>query len=84
MKSDELWFWHSGGPLTLRIGHNAEPVTLSPDNPQVLVPAGVWQSAEPAADQPVLVSCVVAPGFDYADFRMELGAGAVGEAQGAV
>jgi predicted cupin superfamily sugar epimerase len=71
VQSDELWFWHSGGPLTLRVGRDAEPVALSPDNPQVLVPAGVWQSAEPATDQPVLVSCVVTPGFDYADFRME-------------
>jgi predicted cupin superfamily sugar epimerase len=71
VRSDELWFWHSGGPLTLRVGRDTEPVALSPDNPQVLVPAGVWQSAEPATDQPVLVSCVVTPGFDYADFRME-------------
>ena len=38
--------------------------------PQVLIPAGTWQSAAPAADQPVLVSCVVAPGFDFADFRL--------------
>jgi hypothetical protein len=71
VKSDELWFWHSGGPLTLRVGRDTEPVALSPDNPQVLVPAGVWQSAEPATDQPVLVSCVVTPGFDFADFQME-------------
>jgi len=71
VRSDELWFWHSGGPLSLRVGRDAEPVRLSPDNPQVLVPAGVWQSAEPAADQHVLVSCVVSPGFDFTDFRLE-------------
>jgi predicted cupin superfamily sugar epimerase len=38
--------------------------------PQLLVPADTWQSAEPATDEEVLVSCLVAPGFDFADFRM--------------
>jgi len=71
VKSDELWFWHAGGPLTLRVGRDAEPVVLGPGNPQALVPAGVWQSAEPAAAEHVLVSCVVSPGFDYADFQLE-------------
>jgi predicted cupin superfamily sugar epimerase len=71
VRSDELWFWHSGGPLSLRVGRDAEPVLLGPDNPQALVPAGVWQSAEPAGAEHVLVSCVVSPGFDFADFRLE-------------
>jgi predicted cupin superfamily sugar epimerase len=81
VRSDELWFWHSGGPLELRLGGNgAEPsderaVLVGGDvgaaqQPQVLIPGGVWQAAAPAADQPVLVSCVVSPGFDYADFRL--------------
>jgi len=65
VRSDELWFWHSGGPLTLRVGD-----TVVPDLPQALVPGGVAQSAEPAGNDPVLVSCVVAPGFDFADFTM--------------
>ncbi|MNJ05364.1 hypothetical protein D3C73_1666340 [compost metagenome] len=38
--------------------------------PQALVPAGVWQAARPLGDEPVLVSCVVAPGFHYDDFRL--------------
>jgi predicted cupin superfamily sugar epimerase len=37
--------------------------------PQALVPAGTWQSARPAGEE-VLLSCVVAPGFDFADFRL--------------
>ena len=81
-RSDELWFWHGGGPLELRLGGSGagpvgagEPVLLGGDveagqRPQVLVPGGVWQAAVPAGDQPVLVSCVVAPGFDFADFRL--------------
>jgi predicted cupin superfamily sugar epimerase len=82
VRSDELWLWHAGGPLALRLGGSgdapapaAESTVLGPDvaggaRPQVRVPGGVWQSAAPLGDDPVLVSCVVAPGFDFADFRM--------------
>ena len=78
--SDELWLWHSGGPLTLQLGGDGrdphgEPraVTLGPElehgqAPQILVPGGTWQSAFPAGSAEVLVTCVVAPGFDFADF----------------
>jgi predicted cupin superfamily sugar epimerase len=50
-------------------------VLLGPDvfadqQPQALVPGGTWQCAAPAADEAVLVSCIVAPGFDFADFRL--------------
>lgn len=43
---------------------------------QVLVPAGVWQQSVPAAeasargDHDVLVSCLVTPGFDFADWQL--------------
>jgi predicted cupin superfamily sugar epimerase len=82
VRSDELWLWHRGGPLTLQFAGSGElpdvevtEVTLGPaveagQQPQVLVPGGVWQAAAPAALEPVLVSCVVAPGFDLADFRL--------------
>ncbi|MCC5582397.1 cupin domain-containing protein, partial [Microtetraspora sp. AC03309] len=29
-----------------------------------------WQRAKPRDDEPVLVSCVVVPGFDFADFAL--------------
>jgi predicted cupin superfamily sugar epimerase len=75
--SDELWFLHSGS-LELRYGGTGsepvegggETVVLTVVNPQALVPAGVWQSAFPVGGEPVLVSCVVSPGFDFADFRL--------------
>ena len=81
VRSDEIWLWQFGGPLTLRLGGDgADPVeqtgvTLGPDliagqQLHALVPGGVWQSAEPAGSRPVVVSCVVAPGFEYADFRL--------------
>lgn len=79
--SAELWLWHRGGQLALRLGGAAEaPVdsptelVLGPDlaagqTLQALVPASSWQSARPAGDTEVLVSCVVSPGFDFADFE---------------
>jgi predicted cupin superfamily sugar epimerase len=81
VRSDEVWLWHRGGPLTLLLGGtgegpSADPrvVTLGPavedgQVPQALVPAGTWQAARPAGSAEVLVSCVVSPGFDFADFR---------------
>ena len=50
------------------------PVVLGTDvergqQPQVLVPAGTWQAAGPA-EADVLVSCVVSPGFDFADWTI--------------
>jgi uncharacterized protein len=68
VRSDELWLWHRGGPLRLVIGE--VEVLLDERGPQALVPGGVWQRAEPAGTEPVLVTCVVAPGFDFADFTM--------------
>ena len=79
--SAELWLWHRGGPLELRLGGDgpapadARVVVLGPDLaagqvPQALVPPGEWQAARPAADAEVLVTCVVVPGFDFADFEL--------------
>ena len=81
MRSDELWFWHSGGAMVLGLGGAADQpapasqVMLGCDlssgqQPQAVVPGGTWQRANPAGADPVLVSCVVAPGFDFADFRL--------------
>ena len=83
VRSDEVWLWHAGGALLLRTGGDsdqpdepgAEARRLGMDlsageRPQLVVPGGVWQSAQPAGDEPVLVSCVISPGFDFADFRL--------------
>ncbi|GAA3066488.1 hypothetical protein FHS39_001768 [Streptomyces olivoverticillatus] len=83
VRSDEMWLWHRGGPLRLRLGGDgpvpdetgAEEMVLGPrvehrERPQVLIPGGVWQAAEPAGDEPTLVTCVVAPGFHFDDFTM--------------
>lgn len=79
IKSDELWFFHAGAPLSihcLTVDGQHRALTLGP-NPnrdeglQAIVPAGSWFGAQPlAADSFSLVSCTVAPGFDFADFEM--------------
>ncbi|MFE0044283.1 cupin domain-containing protein [Streptomyces albireticuli] len=82
VRSDELWLWHGGGPLRMRLGGNgpapraagAVEVTVGGavaegERPQFLVPGRCWQTAGPAGAEPVLVTCVVAPGFDYADYE---------------
>ncbi|MFI6775912.1 cupin domain-containing protein [Nocardia sp. NPDC050412] len=74
VRSDELWLWHRGGPLVLDIG--GEELVLGPDVEhgqvlQAVVPGGVSQAARPAGNEYVLVSCIVAPGFDFADFRLD-------------
>jgi predicted cupin superfamily sugar epimerase len=46
------------------------PAPVAGDLVQCLVPGGVWQAAEPVGADYVLVGCVVAPGFDFADFEL--------------
>ncbi len=78
VRSAELWFHHRGSPLVLEIGpekNTAAARLLGPDvaagqHPQLLVPPGHWQRAVPRDDEPALVSCVVVPGFDFADFAL--------------
>jgi uncharacterized protein len=82
VRSDEVWLWHSGGPLTLFDGGDGVRPTVRPEIvtmgadltngqvPQHVIPAAHWQSARPATTAEVLVSCVVAPGFDFADFTL--------------
>ena len=74
----EIWLWHAGSPLALSTaaGDDAAPqaVTLGPDiaggeRPQHVIPKGNWQAAE-ALNGWVLVSCVVAPGFEFEGFEL--------------
>ncbi len=81
VRSAELWFHHRGSPLLLEIGReqdSADTVLLGPDilggeQPQAIVPPGHWQRAKPRDNEPTLVSCVVVPGFDFADFALSAG-----------
>ena len=73
----EIWHYHAGAPLTLRISENGETVVdhrlgadlAAGELPQAVVPPGAWQSAE--SDGPwTLVGCAVAPAFDFAGFEL--------------
>lgn len=79
VKQDELWHFHSGNPIEL---HHISPngkyqkVLIGNDlsrdaRPQFTVPGGHWFAARviPNGDYG-LVSCTVAPGFDFADFEL--------------
>jgi uncharacterized protein len=74
----ELWFWHAGAPLMLEIARDEvspiESIRLGPqvlvgDQPQGLVPPGWWQAVRSLGDWS-LVSCVVSPGFEFAEFEL--------------
>ena len=76
--ADEHWLWHAGGPLSLTLsasnGQGAEAFVLGPDlragqKPQLTVPNQHWQTAESLGAW-TLVSCVVAPGFEFAGFEL--------------
>jgi predicted cupin superfamily sugar epimerase len=79
LKSDELWFFHSGCPLEIcsiaengqcninRLGSHAD----CGESLFAVVPAGNWFGAQPPEPASFsLVSCAVAPGFDFSDFEM--------------
>jgi len=82
VRSDEVWIHQRGGPLVLTMGGDDPAAPGQPADtllgtdgadgqvPQAVVPAGTWQAARPAGDEPVLVACVVVPGFDYRDWRL--------------
>ena len=75
--ADELWLWHAGAPLTLRLAETeagpARAHRLGPDlataEPQLVVPKDWWQAAE-ATEGWALVSCVVSPGFTFDGFTL--------------
>jgi len=68
VRADEVWHHYDGAPLALyRLGMGT--VRLDDDTPQAVVPAGVWQAAEPLGGA-VLCGCTVAPGFEFEDFEL--------------
>ncbi|MBL8935716.1 MAG: cupin domain-containing protein [Archangium sp.] len=73
----ETWFFHAGAPLELRLsddGKTKRTVVLGPDvlagqRPQGLVPKDAWQAARTTGEY-TLVSCTVAPGFEFKGFEL--------------
>lgn len=72
IKSDELWHFYAGNPLTIHIiasDGRYFAIILNADNPQAVVPSECWFGATVATGY-ALVGCTVAPGFDFCDFEM--------------
>lgn len=73
----EVWHWYAGAALALSQspdGGSAATGVLGTDlaagqRPQILVPAGHWQSARSLGAY-TLVGCTVSPGFAFAGFEM--------------
>ena len=78
IQSDELWFFHEGSALEIFVlrEEKIEMITLGKninesEQLQAIIPSGVWFGAR-IKDQVgyALVSCTVAPGFDFKDFEL--------------
>lgn len=79
LRSDELWFFHEGGPIEIVMidpAGNLNSRLLGLDRgrgeePQAVIPAGTLFGARVSGDNAYsLAGCVVAPGFDFADFEL--------------
>lgn len=75
--SDEIWYFHKGMPLLIHVIDQEGQYTAyeladnDTGNLSVVVPAGSWFAAAiPTSGGFTLVSCVVAPGFDFNEFEM--------------
>jgi uncharacterized protein len=76
--SDEVWHLYEGGPLELLelsaaghdlVRHRLGAIDGGAETPVCAIRAGMWQAARPLAPY-ALAGCTVAPGFDFADFRL--------------
>lgn len=79
IKSDEIWHFHAGAPLTVHVitpegeyrAMRLGPEVAAGESFQVVVPAGCWFGARIEGEgEYSLVGCTVAPGFDFRDFEM--------------
>jgi predicted cupin superfamily sugar epimerase len=68
VRSDEIWTHLEGSPVVLHLFDGTSASNIVVDRMHV-VPADVWQAAEPNGDY-ALVACFVAPGFEFSDFSM--------------
>jgi predicted cupin superfamily sugar epimerase len=73
----ETWLFHLGAPLELGLSEDGRASrverlgadVLAGERPQVVVPRGCWQAARTTGAF-TLVSCTVAPGFEFSGFEL--------------
>ena len=79
LRSDELWHFYAGSPITVHViepegSHSELQLGRDPDAGEVLqavAKAGRWFASEVRdATSFTLAGCTVAPGFDFADFEL--------------
>lgn len=79
LTSDEIWYYHTGSPLTVHMispegEYSSVELGTNLNSGQVLqytVPKGyLFGSTVEETDSYALVSCMVAPGFEYDDFEL--------------
>ena len=78
LKSDELWHFYEGSPVTIHMIGTAGDLRakkLSPnidagESYQAVIPAGTWFAVEVTREGTyAFMGCTVAPGFDFDDFE---------------
>lgn len=79
LRSDEIWHFYAGDPLTVHVldetgGYSRCTLGRNGENGEVfqcVIPRGGWFGAMlESPDSFALVGCTVAPGFDFRDFEM--------------
>lgn len=75
--SDELWYFHKGEPLHIHVidsdgNYFVHELSDTPSgNLSIAIKAGQWFGSEiPSKTAFALVSCAVAPGFEFTEFEM--------------
>jgi predicted cupin superfamily sugar epimerase len=79
LRSDELWHFYSGSPITVHViepegSHSELQLGSDPDAREMLqsvVKAGRWFASQVRDPNTfALAGCTVSPGFDFADFEL--------------
>lgn len=79
LKSDEIWYFHAGSPLaiyTIDAGKKLNETVLglnieNYEHPQIVLQNGtIFGAKVKTPDSFTLLGCMVAPGFDFQDFKL--------------
>ena len=71
----EIWHYYAGDTLHMQVSPDGVQIcekrlgTDSGAEPQVVIPAGAWQTARQESEW-TLVGCTVAPAFEFDGFRL--------------
>lgn len=79
LQSDELWHFHEGSPVVIHMINEAGDYSMQLLGQEIdrgqsylaIIPRGTWFAAEVVGNSGyALMSCTVAPGFDFRDFEL--------------